>query len=194
VDCRRWTQRKKPVCASNKPCGTSVCCVKSGSLRGDATRRTGYWARSLEAHRLFRATNWAPHRVICCRGGTESRRCPDDIVLKLDPGMAFGTGLAPTTRMCCAVPRRLPSTRYPRDGLGLWVGDFGDRVSPPRCPRNPRRRSTPTGITVDATRINAEANGVLDRMKIIEGSLGKRQHPRALVELGICQMSPRRSD
>jgi ribosomal protein L11 methyltransferase len=30
------------------------------------------------------------------------RRQPDDVVLALDPGMAFGTGLHPTTRLCLA--------------------------------------------------------------------------------------------
>ncbi len=30
------------------------------------------------------------------------RREPDDVVLALDPGMAFGTGLHPTTRLCLA--------------------------------------------------------------------------------------------
>ncbi|MGZ6268379.1 MAG: 50S ribosomal protein L11 methyltransferase, partial [Candidatus Limnocylindrales bacterium] len=30
------------------------------------------------------------------------RRRPDDVVLSLDPGMAFGTGLHPTTRLCLA--------------------------------------------------------------------------------------------
>src|SRR6185369_9969279 len=29
-------------------------------------------------------------------------RMPDDVVLALDPGMAFGTGLHPTTRLCLA--------------------------------------------------------------------------------------------
>jgi ribosomal protein L11 methyltransferase len=35
------------------------------------------------------------------------RRAPDDIVLALDPGMAFGTGLHPTTRLCLAGIERL---------------------------------------------------------------------------------------
>ena len=30
------------------------------------------------------------------------RRVPGDVVLALDPGMAFGTGLHPTTRLCLA--------------------------------------------------------------------------------------------
>ena len=28
---------------------------------------------------------------------------PDDVVMSLDPGMAFGTGLHPTTRLCLAL-------------------------------------------------------------------------------------------
>ena len=32
----------------------------------------------------------------------EHQAAPDDVVLSLDPGMAFGTGLHPTTRLCLA--------------------------------------------------------------------------------------------
>ena len=41
------------------------------------------------------------------------RRAPDDVVLALDPGMAFGTGLHPTTRLCLAALEALD------DGAGI---------------------------------------------------------------------------
>ncbi|MHB8397941.1 MAG: 50S ribosomal protein L11 methyltransferase [Candidatus Limnocylindrales bacterium] len=55
------------------------------------------WAEAWKAHfpvlrigrRIVIRPTWRRHR-----------RRPDDIVLALDPGMAFGTGLHPTTRLC----------------------------------------------------------------------------------------------
>ena len=57
------------------------------------------WAEAWKAHfpvlrigrRLVIKPTWRRHR-----------RRPDDVVLALDPGMAFGTGLHPTTRLCLA--------------------------------------------------------------------------------------------
>ena len=57
------------------------------------------WAHAWKAHfpvlrigrRLVIRPTWRRHR-----------RRPDDVVLALDPGMAFGTGLHPTTRLCLA--------------------------------------------------------------------------------------------
>ena len=57
------------------------------------------WANAWKAHfpvlrigrRIVIRPTWRRHR-----------RQPDDIVLALDPGMAFGTGLHPTTRLCLA--------------------------------------------------------------------------------------------
>jgi ribosomal protein L11 methyltransferase len=57
------------------------------------------WAEAWKAHfpvlrvgrRLVIRPTWRRHR-----------REPDDVVLALDPGMAFGTGLHPTTRLCLA--------------------------------------------------------------------------------------------
>jgi ribosomal protein L11 methyltransferase len=57
------------------------------------------WANAWKAHfpvlrigrRIVIRPTWRRHR-----------RQPDDVVLALDPGMAFGTGLHPTTRLCLA--------------------------------------------------------------------------------------------
>jgi len=48
-----------------------------------------------------------PHRVgqrlVIVPSWRRRARRPDDVVIRLDPGMAFGTGLHPTTRMCLAL-------------------------------------------------------------------------------------------
>ena len=57
------------------------------------------WAHAWKAHfpvlRIGR-------RVVIRPTWRRHRRDPDDVVLALDPGMAFGTGLHPTTRLCLA--------------------------------------------------------------------------------------------
>jgi ribosomal protein L11 methyltransferase len=64
--------------------------------------------------RLVREADWAEawkshfpvlrvgRRVVIRPTWRRHRREPDDVVLSLDPGMAFGTGLHPTTRLCLA--------------------------------------------------------------------------------------------
>ena len=42
------------------------------------------------------------HRIVIRPTWRRHRRQPGDVVLALDPGMAFGTGLHPTTRLCLA--------------------------------------------------------------------------------------------
>ncbi|MBI1919864.1 MAG: 50S ribosomal protein L11 methyltransferase [Geobacter sp.] len=43
----------------------------------------------------------------------------DDIVLEIDPGMAFGTGTHPTTRLCLEALERIYDRRPPYEGLSL---------------------------------------------------------------------------
>ena len=69
---------------------------------GELTTRVVHeadWAEAWKAHfpvlrvgrRIVIKPTWRRHRA-----------SPDDVVLALDPGMAFGTGLHPTTRLCLA--------------------------------------------------------------------------------------------
>ena len=69
-----------------------------GDLSGRVVHEAD-WANAWKAHfpvlrvgrRIVIRPTWRRHR-----------RQPDDVVLALDPGMAFGTGLHPTTRLCLA--------------------------------------------------------------------------------------------
>lgn len=96
--------------------------VKPGK-RGDAIRRQieeGLWRLSLlypipePQVRLVREEDWAhawkkfykPMRIgrrVVLKPSWETFDAePDDLIIELDPGMAFGTGLHPTTRLCVA--------------------------------------------------------------------------------------------
>jgi ribosomal protein L11 methyltransferase len=46
-------------------------------------------------------------RLVIMPPGTEFDRRPDDVIIPLEPGVAFGTGHHPTTRMCLAAVERL---------------------------------------------------------------------------------------
>ena len=79
------------------------------------------WANAWKAHfpvlrigrRIVIRPTWRRHR-----------RLPDDVVLALDPGMAFGTGLHPTTRLCLAALESLGDR-----GLLEHGGSDGGRAS-----------------------------------------------------------------
>ena len=51
------------------------------------------WKRHFFVHRVGQ-------RLVIVPSWRRHRRLPGDVVLRLDPGMAFGTGLHPTTRLC----------------------------------------------------------------------------------------------
>jgi len=51
------------------------------------------WKRYFSVHRIGR-------RVVIVPSWRRYKAKPDDIIVRLDPGMAFGTGLHPTTRLC----------------------------------------------------------------------------------------------
>jgi ribosomal protein L11 methyltransferase len=61
------------------------------------------WKRHVGVMRIGR-------RIVIRPSWRRHRAAPDDVVIALDPGMAFGTGLHPTTRLCLA-------------GLEQWADD-----------------------------------------------------------------------
>jgi ribosomal protein L11 methyltransferase len=80
-----------------------------GHLRVFGLRPIGE-LRTQIVHEADWAEAWKRHfpvlrvgrRVVIRPTWRRHRREPDDVVLALDPGMAFGTGLHPTTRLCLA--------------------------------------------------------------------------------------------
>ena len=111
------------------------------------------------------------------------RRRPDDVVVALDPGMAFGTGLHPTTRLCLAGIEGwaeagiVDGTRVLDVGcgsgiLGIVAARFG--------------AATVLGIdtdpvAVDATTANVRRNRLVRRVRARRGSLPVPDAPFDLV-------------
>lgn len=96
---------------------------------------------------------------------------PGDVVIALDPGMAFGTGTHPSTQLVLEAAEDLLETSPRATVLDLGCGSGVLSVAAAllgaarviACDIDP--------IAITATRINAEANGVQNQIDLREGSL-----------------------
>lgn len=128
------------------------------------------WAEAWKAHfpvlrigrRIVIRPTWRRHR-----------RQPDDVVLALDPGMAFGTGLHPTTRLCLALLEGL-ADRGRLDGADVVDVGCGSGILAIAALRLGARRAVGVDtdpIAVEATLANARRNRLVRRLSAREGSL-----------------------
>jgi ribosomal protein L11 methyltransferase len=146
-----------------------------GELRTRLVEETD-WAAAWKAHfpvqrvgrRLVIRPTWRRHRA-----------APDDVVLALDPGMAFGTGLHPTTRLCLAALEGLAD-----DGrlAGARVLDVGCGSGILAIAAVRLGAATALGvdtdpIAVEATHANARRNRLGRRIEVREGSLPSHAAP-----------------
>jgi ribosomal protein L11 methyltransferase len=134
------------------------------------------WAEAWKAHfpvlrvgrRLVVRPTWRRHR-----------RRPDDVVLALDPGMAFGTGLHPTTRLCLAAVEGLAD----RGRLaGATVLDVGCGSGILAIAALKLGAASAIGldtdpIAIEATLANARRNGMVRRVHARQGSLPSGDGP-----------------
>jgi ribosomal protein L11 methyltransferase len=107
------------------------------------------------------------------------RRQPDDVVLALDPGMAFGTGLHPTTRLCLAALEPL-ADRGLLDGarvLDVGCGSGILAVAALRLGAATAYGVDTDPIAIEATTANGRRNGVARRLRARLGSLPSGEGP-----------------
>jgi ribosomal protein L11 methyltransferase len=101
------------------------------------------------------------------------RREPDDVVLALDPGMAFGTGLHPTTRLCLASLEAVADRGLLVDARVLDVGCGSGILAIAALKLG---AATAVGvdtdpIAIEASAANARRNELARRLRVREGSL-----------------------
>ena len=95
----------------------------------------------------------------------------DDVVLELDPGMAFGTGLHPTTQMCL-----MALEKYVRGGervLDLGTGSGILAIAAVKLGAAACLATDIDPVAVEAARANVAANGVQDIVQVERGSLAQ---------------------
>ncbi|MBX2998112.1 MAG: 50S ribosomal protein L11 methyltransferase [Caldilineaceae bacterium] len=152
--------------------------VKPGR-RGEEIRRQieeGLWRLSLlypipePTIRVVREEDWAHawkkfykpmrigQRVLLVPAWEEIETAPDDIVVKLEPGMAFGTGMHPTTRLCIAALEEL--VRPGQSLLDVGTGSGVLAVVGAKLGASPIVATDIDTLAIDATLDNAERNGI----------------------------------
>ncbi len=106
-------------------------------------------------------------------------REPDDVVLALDPGMAFGTGLHPTTRLCLAALEAV-ADRGRLDGVRVLDVGCGSGILAIAAVRLGARRALGVDtdpIAIEATMANARRNRLVRRIRAREGSMPSGEPP-----------------
>jgi ribosomal protein L11 methyltransferase len=134
------------------------------------------WADAWKAH--FPVLRVA-RRIVIRPTWRRHRRQPGDVILALDPGMAFGTGLHPTTRLCLAALESMADrgllSAAGDAGHGATVLDVGSgsgilSIAAARLGAGRVLAVDVDPIAVDATTANARRNGLARRIHAREGS------------------------
>ena len=122
-------------------------------------------------------------RIVIQPSWREFTPVPGDIVIQLDPGMAFGTGLHPTTQMCLTA---LEEVIQPgADVLDLGTGSGILAIAAAKLGA---RHVTAVDNDPDATRTareNVAANHVQENVSVIDGSLPEAHGSYDLVVINI---------
>ena len=145
------------------------------------------WAEAWKSHfpvlrvgrRLVIRPTWRRHR-----------RRPEDVVLSLDPGMAFGTGLHPTTRLCLAALETLADEGLLAHGtarggaarvIDVGCGSGILAIAAGKLGTGVLLGVDTDPIAVEATAANARLNGLARRIRVRRGSLPSGEGPFDLV-------------
>lgn len=95
---------------------------------------------------------------------------PEDIVIDLDPGMAFGTGLHPTTQLCLEALEELVQPGVEVLDLGTGSGILA--IAAAKLGARSVTAVDNDPVAVKTARENATANGVQEIVNVARGSLG----------------------
>ena len=123
------------------------------------------------------ATAWKKHfsilhisrRLVIRPPWLEYHRRPDEVVIELEPGMAFGTGLHPTTRMCLLAVEELIRPRMRVLDLGTGSGILAIAAAMLGACSVLALDIDPSAVRV--ARVNVTTNRVTDRVRVEHGSL-----------------------
>ena len=172
-----------------------------GHLQAFGLREIGELSTRI-VHESDWATAWKRHvgvlrigrRIVIRPTWRRHRRRPGDVVIAMDPGMAFGTGLHPTTRLCLAGIERwadegLLARGRARDGsarlLDVGCGSGVLAVAAGLLGAGELVGVDTDPIAVEATLANARRNRVARRLRAHRGSLPSGEGPFDLLAANL---------
>ena len=144
------------------------------------------WETAWKDHfSLFRVGD----RLVIRPSWVEYEAEPDELVITLDPGMAFGTGYHPTTRMCLVSMEQLVMP-------GLKVLDIGTGSGILTVAARLLGAASAVGIDTDpnavkVARENCHANGLGREVRLVRGTLPLAQAPAESFDLAVGNISAR---
>jgi ribosomal protein L11 methyltransferase len=117
--------------------------------------------------------NWQPveiGRFVIAPPWSNLGNTHDRIVIRIEPGMAFGTGTHETTRLCLQAIEKLFAGRASFLDVGAGTGILA--IAAAKLSPQARIEACDTDeMAVSIARENAEANGVLDQIEFRAGSI-----------------------
>jgi ribosomal protein L11 methyltransferase len=131
-----------------------------------------------EVHEEDWANAWKEHffahrvgeRLVIKPSWREFEAGPDDLVIKLDPGMAFGTGLHPTTKLCLVLLETL--VRGGEQVLDVGTGSGILSLAAARLGATAVHAVDLDEVAVDAAQANVAVNELEAIVSVGKGSAG----------------------
>ncbi|HSM38139.1 MAG TPA: 50S ribosomal protein L11 methyltransferase [Candidatus Limnocylindrales bacterium] len=134
-------------------------------------------------------------RVVIVPSWLDEPMAPGEVAVRLDPGMAFGTGLHPTTRGCLELMQRIGP--MPARVLDVGSGSGILALAALRLGAGQVDCLDTDAVAVEATLANAAANGLADQVSARHGALGEpaaEPYPLVLANLVaavLVELAPR---
>jgi ribosomal protein L11 methyltransferase len=144
------------------------------------------WANAWKEHFYVQRVG---QRLVIVPSWREFEAGPTDVPLLLDPGMAFGTGLHPTTRLCLRAVEEVlvPGARV----LDLGTGSGILAIAAVKLGAERVVGLDLESVAVEVARDNATRNGVAERFEVARGSLPAPLAPPAGFDLALANITIR---
>ncbi|MCX7680409.1 MAG: 50S ribosomal protein L11 methyltransferase [Anaerolineae bacterium] len=122
-------------------------------------------------------------RIVVCPSWLTYEPAPDEVVIRLDPGMAFGSGLHPSTRLCLMKLEELvrPGARV----LDMGTGSGILAIAAARLGAGQVLAVDNDPVAVRVARENVAANGVRELVRVVRGSLAEAQGEYDVIVVNI---------
>jgi len=137
---------------------------------GHRVIREEKWAEAWKSH--FRPLQATPRLVIKPPWERYPRK-KGEVVIDINPGMAFGTGTHPTTQLCLrALENLIPAFPYPPTVLDVGTGSGILSIAAHKLGARKIVAVDLDPVAIESARENARANGVQEGIDFRIGSLG----------------------